>query len=135
MKRSVVGGLVVAAAFMFGGYTNAGLNDDIASRIAPVGNVCVKGDECAANLTLASSGPRSGEEVYNTNCLACHSSGAAGAPKLREAADWSARLANGIDTVYDNAINGLNAMPARGLCGSCSDDEIKAAVDYMIEGL
>jgi len=86
-------------------------------------------------LLLAAAGPKSGEEVYNSSCLACHSSGAAGAPKFRNAGDWAGRLAAGLDTVYANAIAGIGAMPAKGLCMSCSDDEIKASIDYMIEGL
>jgi len=113
----------------------ASYEDEIAERISSVAEICIQGEACAANLTLASAGPRSGEDVYNTNCLACHASGAAGAPKFRNADDWAGRLANGLDTVYSNAINGVGAMPAKGLCGTCSDDEIKAAVDHMIEGL
>lgn len=135
MKLSVVSALFVSVALVIAGFANADYSDGIAERIAPVGTVCVKGDACAANLQVASAGPRSGEDVYNTSCLACHASGAAGAPKSRVAADWTERLAGGLDTVYANAINGKGAMPARGLCGTCSDDEIKAAVDYMLVGL
>ena len=108
--------------------------EGIAERIKAVGTVCVEGEACAENLTLAAAGPKSAEEVYKT-CAACHNSGAAGAPKYRDAADWASRLSGGLDAVYANAINGKGGMPARGLCSSCSDDEIKAAVDYMIEGL
>lgn len=109
-------------------------DNGIADRIKAVGTVCVEGESCADNLTLAAAGPKSGEEVYKT-CAACHASGAAGAPKYRNADDWTGRLSAGLDTVYANAINGKGAMPAKGLCMSCSDDEIKAAVDHMIEGL
>ena len=109
-------------------------DNGIAERIKAVGTVCVEGESCADNLTIASAGPKSGEEVYKT-CAACHASGAAGAPKYRNADDWAGRLSAGLDTVYANAINGKGAMPAKGLCMSCSDDEVKAAVDHMIEGL
>lgn len=126
----------VLIAFSMVGNANAGsIEDAIADRIKAVGSVCVAGDDCAKGLLLAAAGPKSGEEVYNQSCLACHSSGAAGAPKFRNAGDWAARLAAGLDTVYANAIGGIGAMPAKGLCMSCSDDEIKAAVDHMIEGL
>ncbi|MCL4132937.1 UNVERIFIED_CONTAM: hypothetical protein GTU68_017445 [Idotea baltica] len=81
---------------------------------------------------MASTGPRSGEDIFNKSCTACHSSGAAGAPKL-VAADWESRLAQGVDTLYANAIGGVRGMPAKGLCMDCSDDEMKAAVDYMLE--
>ena len=111
------------------------VEDAIVERIKPVGTVCVAGEPCAAGLTLASAGAKSGEEVYNTSCLACHASGAAGAPKYRNQGDWAGRLAGGLDAVYANAINGKGAMPAKGLCMSCSDAEIKAAVDHMIKGL
>ncbi len=115
---------------------NAGsVEDSIAERIKPVGTVCVAGEECAKGLTVASAGAKSGEEVYNTSCLACHASGAAGAPKFRNAGDWAARLTAGLESNYANAIGGKGAMPAKGLCMSCSDDEIKAAVDHMIKGL
>ena len=109
----------------------------ILERIKPDGSVCVEGDDncggAVAAAAPASSGPKSGDEVYNSSCNACHSTGAAGAPKVGDAAAWTTRLDKGIDTVYANAINGLNGMPAKGLCMSCSDEELKAAVDYMIE--
>lgn len=111
------------------------VEDGIASRIQAVGTVCIEGDDCAKAITVAAAGPRSVEDIYNTGCLACHTSGAAGAPKFRNAGDWSARLSQGLDMVYGNAINGKGAMPAKGLCSNCSDDEIKSVVDYMIEGL
>ena len=121
---------------MLTGWANAGsVEEAIAERIKPVGSVCVAGDACAAGLTMASAEPKSGEQVYNQACMACHASGAAGAPKHRIKADWSARLAAGMETVYANAINGIGAMPAKGLCMTCSDDEIKAAVDHMVKGL
>ena len=111
------------------------IEDGIVSRIHAVGSVCIEGEDCAKVITVAAAGPRSAEEVYNKGCLACHTSGAAGAPKFRNADDWSGRLAIGMEALYSNAINGKGAMPARGLCPNCSDDEVKAAVDYMIEGL
>lgn len=117
------------------GTASASYEDAIAERLAPVGTVCVQGDDCAAALQVAAAGPRSGDEVYNTFCLACHASGAAGAPKFRDAADWAPRLGKGLDTLYSNSINGIGAMPAKGLCGNCSDEEIQLAVDHMIEGL
>ena len=131
---SAVGAALVTLGLSF--FAIAGpVEDAIAERINPVGSVCVAGEDCAKGMLLAAAGPRSGEDVYNSFCMACHVSGAAGAPKTGIAADWTARLAAGIDTVYANAINGKGAMPAKGLCGDCSDDEIKASVDYMIKDL
>ncbi|AFU99549.1 cellulose binding, type IV [Simiduia agarivorans SA1 = DSM 21679] len=109
---------------------------DIADRIKPAGKSCLVGEECAAApVAVASSdGPRSGEQVYTTKCFSCHATGAAGAPKLGDAAAWAPRIAQGAETLYTHAIGGLNGMPAKGLCMDCSDDEIKAAVDHMVAG-
>lgn len=73
-----------------------------------------------------------GEKVYNSLCMTCHNVGVANAPKL-EAAAWTERAQNGLDTIYNHAINGLNAMPPKGGNPSLSDDEVKAAVDYMLK--
>mgnify|MGYP003323945277 CR=1 FL=1 len=70
--------------------------------------------------------------TYQMSCFACHGTGAAGAPLLGEVEVWEEILAKGIEVVMANVINGLNAMPARGLCASCSDDDLKSLVDYMI---
>jgi predicted CxxxxCH...CXXCH cytochrome family protein len=70
--------------------------------------------------------------VYNASCLACHTTGAAGAPKLGDSPAWGARAAKGMDTLLSNAINGINAMPPKGTCAACSDDELKAAIEYIL---
>jgi len=108
----------------------------ILERIKPEGSVCVEGDDnCGGAVAAApaSSGPKSGDEVYNSSCNACHATGAAGAPKVGDAAAWTARLDKGMEALYTSSISGFNGMPAKGLCMSCSDDELKAAVDYMVE--
>lgn len=107
----------------------------IEDRLKPVGETCMAGDPCAA-AAAAEDGAveRSGEDVYTSKCLTCHATGAAGAPKLGDAADWEARLAErGLDGLYNSAINGYQGMPAKGLCMDCSDDELKASVDYILE--
>ncbi len=109
---------------------NQAEKDAIAERIKPVGSLCMQGQPCAAAAVAA--GPRSGEEVYNASCMACHSTGAAGAPKLGDKAAWAAPIKQGKDTLYTHALNGIRGMPPRGTCASCSDDEIKAAVDHMV---
>ncbi|NMV43156.1 cytochrome c5 family protein, partial [Vibrio parahaemolyticus] len=58
-----------------------------------------------------------------------------GAPKTGNADDWAPRIAQGKDTLVKHALEGFNAMPAKGTCMDCSDDEIIAAIDHMIEGL
>lgn len=124
----VVGALVVSAAAAFG---------SIQDRIKPVGEVCMAGDPCAAAVAASggSGEARSGEDVYGTACFACHATGAAGAPKLGDTADWTARIdARGVDGMYDGAIDGFQAMPAMGLCASCTEEEVRAAVDFILEG-
>jgi cytochrome c5 len=110
----------------------------VVGNIKPVGSVSVAGEsEPAAPMAVAAAAtapaePRSGEVVYNSKCMSCHSTGAAGAPKLGDAAAWAPRVAAGMDSLMANAINGLNAMPPKGLCMDCSDDELLAAIDYIV---
>jgi cytochrome c5 len=112
--------------------------DEVAERLKPAGNVCIEGQPCetatAAVASAASSGPKSGDEVYTAACAACHTTGALNAPKLGDVAAWTPRIAKGADTLYSNAINGINQMPAKGGNASLSDDEVIAAVDHMIAG-
>ena len=106
----------------------------VAERIAPHGQLAMEGDAMTAPPAAAGGVARSGEDIYNSNCVACHSSGAMGAPKLGDAGAWAARLdEKGLETVYANAINGIGMMPAMGTCMSCSDDDIRATIDYMVE--
>ena len=100
---------------------------EIADRIKPVGEVCIEGDTSCASASAAAAGgePRSGKEVYDASCNACHGTGAAGAPKLGDKAGWASRIAAG--KLYDNAIKGVGGMPAMGLCMTCSEDEVKAS--------
>ena len=81
------------------------------------------------------AGPLSGEEVYDQYCSVCHTSGVGGAPLFADAAAWAPRIAKGMDALYDSGINGVagTGMIARGGCADCSDDEIKWAVDYMVD--
>ncbi|MBD3655765.1 MULTISPECIES: c-type cytochrome [Marinobacter] len=130
----------VLAAVLLGfgltaGAVMASVEDEIRARIAPVGEVCLQGEDCGqevAPAAAASSGPRAGDEVYNAVCMACHTTGAAGAPVIGDSGAWSARIDQGLETLVSHAINGFNAMPAKGGCASCPDEEIQAAVEYMV---
>lgn len=77
-----------------------------------------------------------GKSVFNKTCAMCHASGAAGAPITGDKADWGPRIAQGMDVLYTHAIEGFTgekgAMPARGGSTTLSDEEVKAAVDYMV---
>lgn len=124
----------LAALSFIGSAVAAEVSDDaIAERIAPVGAVYLEGS--AAEQTTTASAPRSGEAVYGTFCAACHDTGVIDAPKKGDANDWGPRLDQGLDVLTDHALNGFNAMPAKGSCIDCSDDEIIAAINHMLEGL
>ena len=134
MKRVLA--VVVLGFGLAAGAALASVEDEIRNRIKPVGQVCLQGEECgeaAAAPAATSSGPRSGSEVYDAACMACHTTGAAGAPVIGNADQWGPRIEKGMDTLIDHAINGFNAMPAKGGCASCSDEEIVASIEYIIE--
>ena len=130
-----------------------------ADNIRPVGQVCLAGQPCvgatgsngsaAANeqaspavegaapadpapVETAAADAFDAAGVYQLNCFACHGSDALGAPQPGDAAAWEERMAKGMDAVMENVINGVNAMPARGICMTCSDEELRAVVDYML---
>lgn len=73
------------------------------------------------------------ERTYMQSCWACHNTGAAGAPKVGVAADWAPRVEKGMDALLANAVNGINAMPAKGMCFTCTNDDLKALVQYMVD--
>ena len=87
----------------------------------------------AANPTeqTSSSVSADGEKVYRSICFSCHDVGIANSPKLGDKTAWAPRIAAGKDSLYNHALNGLNAMPAKGGNPALSDADIKAAVDWM----
>nr|WP_084654955.1 cytochrome c5 family protein [Vibrio genomosp. F6] len=134
MSRRIISVLFAALTFSSAAFatTDQAEYDAIAERIQPVGQVYLAGSE---PVKAEPTGPRDGATVYGTFCIACHSSGISGAPKTGNAAEWGPRIAQGKDVLKNHAINGFNAMPAKGSCMDCSDDEIVAAIDHMIKGL
>ena len=109
----------------------------VEERIRPVGQL-TKLDGAApppapvAAVAAAPAKPKSGEEVYQLACTACHGAGIAGAPKTGDKGAWAPRVAQGINVLYDHAIKGFKTMPAKGGQSQLSDDEVKAAVDYQV---
>lgn len=138
MKRSgIIAGVmgVLAGAVLSTSVQAAAMSKEaIAERLAPIGDVCLQGQDCggAAPAPVAGGG-MSAEDHYSSKCSACHNTGAAGAPKLGDAGAWAPRISQGMDTLYNHAINGFNAMPAKGGYASLSDDEVKSIVDYIVE--
>ena len=125
------------ASVMLATQANAAAKDQIAARLEPVGKVCVVGDDCAKGVKVpgaASAGAKTPESVYNTYCQICHAKGLNNAPLFGDAKAWAPHIAKGKDTLYQSALKGFNngAMPPKGTCMDCSDDDIKATVDYLV---
>lgn len=113
---------------------DASERQQIEQRIAPVGQVRVAGQTPQNNPVQPDRIKLSlGQEIYEKHCIICHRDGVAGAPRFAQEADWNARMAQrNIEELVTSAIHGINAMPAKGTCGECSDDDIKQAIEYML---
>lgn len=126
-----------------------GTPEEIAARIAPIGKVKLADAGGAAPAPVAGApapGPVAapapqataaadegpGAAIYGKACVACHATGAAGAPKLGDGPAWQPRIAQGMDQLMLTVLNGKGAMPPRGTCAVCSDDDLRAAVQYMV---
>jgi cytochrome c5 len=95
----------------------------VARRLQPVGMVEIRDMSSPAAL-------RTGEQIYQAQCTACHASGAAGAPKTGDEAAWAPRIKTGYEALLASALNGKGAMPKQG-GGDASDYEIARAVVYL----
>ncbi|CAM4204920.1 c-type cytochrome [Vreelandella rituensis] len=110
----------------------------IAERLKPVGEVCVEGQDCGTASAPAQAASGGGDEIdgagiYNNVCMACHETGAAGAPIRGVEEAWMDRKAQGFATLLEHSINGIGAMPPRGGNPNLSDEEMRAAVAYLVE--
>lgn len=72
-----------------------------------------------------------GQKRYEATCSVCHGQGLLDAPKLSDKAAWQSRISKGKETLYQHSIHGFNKMPAQAV-GDISEDEVRAAVDYMV---
>jgi cytochrome c5 len=104
---------------------NAMTDEAIAKRLQPVGRV-------EFGAAGAAAGSRTGEQVYKAVCTNCHQTGVAGAPKLGDKAAWAPHLMHGVDHLVQSALKGKDAMPPKGGNPSLSDDEVRAAVKFMV---
>jgi len=108
----------------------------IIERIKPVAEVYV-GEAPVVEVAVVEESTEStggpGEKIVTQVCAMCHATGMMSSPKLGSAGDWAPRIEKGVDTLYSNALNGFNMMPARGGRPDLSDDDVKAAVDHMLE--
>lgn len=102
----------------------------ISDRLKPVGQVSIEG-AAAASVKVAVAPGDIGKHRYEVSCKVCHAAGIAGAPKFK-AADWKPRMKVGIAALLASAIKGKGGMPPKGTCMSCTDDELKAAIEHML---
>lgn len=146
-------GLIVGSYFVhksLPGEVDPGVAQRTANRIAPVGAVYAGDTGAAAQAAAAAAaaasaaaqvaygGTLDGSVIYNNLCAGCHTSGAGGAPKM-VAAEWTARIAQGADTLHRHAIEGFTGaagmMPAKGGNPALTDEQVIASVDWMLENL
>ena len=141
MKAKLIKSGLAALGFMAGTSSvyaqDDAARDAIAERLAPVGQLCLQGQDCgtaaAPAASASSGGDIDGAGIYNNICMACHETGAAGAPIRGDEEAWAERTEQGFATLLDHAINGIGAMPAKGGNPNLSDQEVEAAVAYMVE--
>jgi len=151
----VIGGLIVIALLIFalarsvGGrteaaavYADANYVASVDERIKPFAREAVAGaDNSAMTIEAAPQAgagaalpvPKDGASLYDAVCKNCHGPGLIGAPKFGDHAAWAPRLAKGKAALYEHALKGFNAMPAKGSRTDLSDELIKAGVDYMVQ--
>ena len=127
----IVIGIILLVSFVTNqhltGAGSEGQNKEaVAARLRPVAD---------AGFTLKDANTpkvlQGGQAVYTAVCAACHATGAAGAPKVGDSGAWSARIAQGFDTLVQHAVNGIRAMPAKGGNPDLDDVEVARAVAYM----
>lgn len=81
---------------------------------------------------VSGTGPNAGKGIYDKYCASCHAMGSGGAPKFGDAGQWAPVVQLGMPKVYQNAIQGIGGMPPKGNCDSCTDEQVKSAVDYIV---
>lgn len=137
-------GLIIAPTIY--GASSDGITKDALANIEPVGQVRIADGDNVQPMTVEQPKVAAvaakekkpltvaelGEKIYQTRCSACHASGIAGAPKFGDKAAWQPRIDQGYETLVSHAIHGFNAMPQKGTCMNCSDEDIQAAVKFMV---
>ena len=144
--------IILVARFAIGAYGSRSLENDpamtpaaLAKRIAPVARLQFEGTADVApaakapapkvaTVAPAAGGKPDGKKTYDTACMACHATGAAGAPKLGDKAAWAPRIKTGTEALYASVLKGKGAMPPKGGNAALSDADVKAAADYMVAG-
>ncbi len=132
LKKSFV---ITVSFFLFGmaAQLSAHCGDTLEHRIAPIGKVCVEGEECieaVAVVAEAPKGPRAGSEIVGDYCSGCHATGVMNAPKI--GGSFKALASKGVPELLKVTNKGKNAMPRKGGCNDCSDEELTAAIQHML---
>lgn len=132
--RFIVGFVLLGISFL----TCAAYDDSeaqIEQRTQPVGQVHVKEERNEQSInneqTVTKEVP--GQKIYERYCVVCHKEGLVGAPIIHDKQAWKSRLSGRtLNELVVSAVKGLNAMPAKGTCYECTDDDIKSAIEYML---
>jgi cytochrome c5 len=123
------------------------VHETVADRIRPFGRVKLPGEEHGPDELKVDEVPQaephattmSGPQVFNEACIVCHGNGIGGAPMLNDRSQWTARIAQGMEVLYQHAIEGFTGstgyMPPKGARLDLSDGEVSQAVDYMLSQL
>ena len=111
------------------------VENSVLERIKPVGEVRIDTNTQVASAEIVETAVRSGEEIYNSKCAGCHTSGVMGSPKFASLEDWAPRIDLGLEKLTLSAIAGKGGMPAKGTCMDCTDNDIKITVQYMLDSL
>lgn len=106
----------------------AACDNSVDTSAAPAQKALQVAKDTAADAAIAN-----GRNIYEGTCAGCHATGVMNAPKVGNKADWAEPITDGIDTLVENAINGIGQMPPKGGNAKLSKEEIRAAVEYMIQ--
>jgi len=110
--------------------TTTGMASDTAESAGEMTSDAKEGASEAVSEVV--DGGATGQKIYKQSCQACHANGVANAPKPGDKAAWAPRIATGMDAMLATAKKGKGAMPPKGTCMGCSDDDLKAAIEYMV---
>ena len=109
---------------------------EIRDRLQPFGEVCRAGETCGGGARASSStggGGLSGQQIYDQYCSVCHATGVGDAPLFGNLEQWQPRIDKGLEVLVTTSLEGLKLMPPMGSCMSCSEDEMRDAVQYIID--
>lgn len=107
-------------------------------RIRPLGQLNIEGADDIKKPTkvnvakIKAPAKLSGADIYTKSCASCHTPGILNAPKPHNKPQWKPRMSDGVSGLLKSAIAGKGMMPAKGGCSTCSDDELKSVIEFMV---